>query len=156
MRIKILILSVIFFSLISSCSKETQGCVQNPVSAEKTAMVAFCTTNNITFTEHSSGILYQIITPGTGIRATLDSRIFVYYTGTLLNGTQFDALADPTRSGWQLKGLVEGWQIAIPLIQKGGRIKLVIPSSLAYGCIGQGSIPGNSPLYFDLTLTDIQ
>jgi len=151
----------LFFSLIGllalgSCEKE-KGCVQTSPSDEKAAMAAFCTSNGITYIEHSSGILYQVINAGTNITPTLDSRIFIYYTGKLMNGTTFETLSDPTRTGWQLKSLIEGWQVGLPLIQKGGRIKLVIPSSLAYGCVGAGgSIAPNSPLFFDITLTDVQ
>jgi FKBP-type peptidyl-prolyl cis-trans isomerase len=76
------------------------------------------------------------------------------YTGKLLNNTQFDASANPV--SFLLNGVIKGWQIAIPLIRKGGRIKMVIPSSLAYGCNGSGSIPPNSPLYFEVTLTDVR
>jgi FKBP-type peptidyl-prolyl cis-trans isomerase len=72
----------------------------------------------------------------------------------LLNGTQFDASANPV--SFLLSGVIKGWQIGIPLIKKGGRIKLVIPSSLAYGCKGQNSIGPNSPLYFEVTLTDVR
>jgi FKBP-type peptidyl-prolyl cis-trans isomerase len=155
MKIKFLLTSLIIVLLFNSCSKD-KGCVQNPVSAEKASMVAYCSTNNINYTEHSSGILYEIITPGASIRPTLDSKVFMYYTGKLLDGTTFDYQADPTKTGWQLKNLIEGWQIGLPLIQQGGHIKLVIPSSLAYGCTGSGSIPANSPLFFDITVTLVQ
>jgi FKBP-type peptidyl-prolyl cis-trans isomerase len=70
------------------------------------------------------------------------------YTGTLLNGTQFDA----GTISYPLSQLILGWQIAVPKIGKGGRIKVVIPSSLAYGAQANGGIPANSPLYFDIVL----
>jgi FKBP-type peptidyl-prolyl cis-trans isomerase len=38
------------------------------------------------------------------------------------------------------------------LIGKGGKIKMVIPSSLAYGPNANGSIPANSPLYFEMSI----
>lgn len=156
MKFKSLLFLSVFILLLSACKKD-KACTQNPVSAEKADMIAFCTANSISYTEHSSGFLYQIITPGTGtVTPNLDSRVFMYYKGTLLNGTQFDAQSDPTKTGWYLKNLIEGWQLGVPLIKKGGRIKLIIPSALAYGCTGQGSIPANSPLFFDLTLTDLQ
>ncbi len=138
-----------------SCTKNNEGCTQKSVAEEKSSMISFCTTNNINYTEHASGILYEIINPGSGITPTINSKIFIYYQGTLLNGTQFDAQADPTKTGWYLNSLIEGWQKGLPLISKGGRIKLVIPSSLAYGCTGSGVIPANAPLYFDITLTEV-
>jgi FKBP-type peptidyl-prolyl cis-trans isomerase len=42
-------------------------------------------------------------------------------------------------------------------MQKGGHMKMVVPSSLAYGCTGiPGVIPPNTPLYFDIVLVNVQ
>jgi FKBP-type peptidyl-prolyl cis-trans isomerase len=94
------------------------------------------------------------MSPGLGTQPALTNTVSTVYTGKLLNNTQFDASANPV--SFLLSGVIKGWQIGIPLIKKGGRIKLVIPSSLAYGCNGSGSIPPNSPLYFEVTLTDVR
>jgi FKBP-type peptidyl-prolyl cis-trans isomerase len=94
------------------------------------------------------------MSPGLGAQPTLTNTVSTVYTGKLLNNTQFDASANPV--SFLLSGVIKGWQIAIPLIKKGGRIKMVIPSSLAYGCNGSGSIAPNSPLYFEVTLTDVR
>jgi FKBP-type peptidyl-prolyl cis-trans isomerase FkpA len=139
--------------LFAGCGKTDTECVPATVASEKAAMVAYCTANNITYTEHASGILYEVMSPGLGTQPTIANTIAVVYTGKLLNGNQFDASANPVRLA--LSGVIKGWQIGIPLIKKGGRIKMVIPSSLAYGCSGQGSIAPNSPLYFEVTLTDV-
>jgi FKBP-type peptidyl-prolyl cis-trans isomerase FkpA len=45
--------------------------------------------------------------------------------------------------------------LGLPLIKKGGVIRLIIPSSLAYGCNAAGSIPGDSVLYFEVELVDV-
>lgn len=66
---------------------------------------------------------------------------YITYTGKLLNGTTFDMQPNASQTGWNLYSPIQGWQIAIPLIKKGGEIKMVIPSALAYGCIGSGPIP---------------
>jgi FKBP-type peptidyl-prolyl cis-trans isomerase FkpA len=55
-----------------------------------------------------------------------------------------------------LNTVIEGWQIGMPLIKKGGRIKLIIPSSYGYGCIEKGNIPPNSVLYYDVYLANVQ
>jgi FKBP-type peptidyl-prolyl cis-trans isomerase len=149
----------IFITSLSSCNK-TSSCDQKAVyvndrnAAQNTAMVAFCVAQNITYTTDSSGILYQIITPGGSNRPNLCETISMTYTGTLLNGKQFDA----GTISYPLSQLIVGWQIAVPKIGKGGHIKVVIPSSLAYGSqaipssAGSPGIPANSPLYFDITL----
>jgi FKBP-type peptidyl-prolyl cis-trans isomerase FkpA len=147
--------SIIFF--LAGCIKEDKGCTPVNVTDERPAMVNFCNYNQIAYSEHSSGILYQILSPGTGAVPGNNSRIYITYTGTLLNGTVFDSQNDPSKTGWYLYSLIDGWRTALPLIRKGGSIKIVVPSSLAYGCTGSGStIPPNSPLYFTITLVDVQ
>ncbi|HAD33478.1 MAG TPA: FKBP-type peptidylprolyl isomerase, partial [Chitinophagaceae bacterium] len=51
-----------------------------------------------------------------------------------------------------LDGLIVGWQEGIPLIGAGGKIKLYLPPSLAYGSNANGNIPANSSLIFDIDL----
>ena len=144
---------ILAISTQSSCSKSggcsiTANYTNDNNAAQKTAMVNFCTSNNISYTTHPSGILYQIITPGTATKPNLCETISMTYTGTLLNGTKFDS----GTISYPLSQLIVGWQVAVPLIGKGGHIKVVIPSSLAYGSQSVGSIPANSPLFFDIIL----
>jgi FKBP-type peptidyl-prolyl cis-trans isomerase len=153
MKRNVLLAFVLATFLLSACGKSDSPCVPATVASEKAAMVAFCTANGITYTEHPSGILYEIVAPGLTTQPNLTNTVSVVYTGKLLNGTVFDASANPVRLA--LNAVIQGWQIGIPLIKKGGRIKLVIPSSLSYGCTGQGSISPNSPLYFEVSLTDV-
>jgi FKBP-type peptidyl-prolyl cis-trans isomerase FkpA len=143
---------------LNSCTKTAEsGCTPATVASEKAAMVAFCTANGITYTEHPSGILYQIIAPGTGAQPVSTSTVSAIYTGQLLSGATFDATATPRT--FPLSNVIDGWKIGIPLIKVGGRIRMVIPSALGYSCVGnnQGpvTIPGNSPLYFDVTVTAV-
>lgn len=153
MKRNVLLAFVLASFLFSACGKSDSPCVPATVASEKTAMVAYCTANGINYTEHPSGILYEIMAPGLGTQPALTNTVSTVYTGKLLNGTQFDASANPV--SFLLSGVIQGWQIGIPLIKKGGRIKMVIPSSLSYGCTGSGSIPANSPLYFEVSLTDV-
>ena len=119
-------------------------------------MVAFCTARNISYTEHSSGLLYQIMDPGQGtLTPAASSIVTVQYVGKLMNGTTFDSSSTPFTSG--LSQLIDGWKIGLPLIKKGGKIKLVIPSALGYSCTGYPPIiPGNSPLFFEVSLLDVR
>jgi FKBP-type peptidyl-prolyl cis-trans isomerase len=137
------------------CSKDNSGCTEKTVASEQGAMQAFAATNSITTTAHSSGIQYQIINPGSGAAPTINSRVKVKYTGKFMDGTVFDS--QPTNAiELPLNGVIAGWQIGIPLIQKGGTIKLIIPSSLAYGCAGRSpTIPSYSILYFEVELVDV-
>jgi FKBP-type peptidyl-prolyl cis-trans isomerase FkpA len=130
---------------ISSCSKSS--------ASESDQMISFAKKNSINYTTDASGILYEIITPGNSTHPTVSNTITVTYVGTLMNGTQFDA----GTITYGLSQLIPGWQIAVPKIGVGGEIKVLIPSSLGYGSAGAGSsIPGNSPLYFDIKLTAVK
>jgi FKBP-type peptidyl-prolyl cis-trans isomerase len=157
MRKLIFVLPVLLLASLSCGKTTTSGCTPATVASEQTALVSYCTTNTINYTAHSSGILYEIINPGSGTAPTLTSRIYITYTGKLFNGTVFDSQSNATLTGWTLSSLIDGWKIGLPLIKKGGHIKLVIPSSLAYGCAGSGTtIPTNTPLFFDISLVDVQ
>lgn len=148
----LVILSLIIF-LSSSCNKDT-SCTPKTVASEVATMQNFANTNGMTVLTHSSGMLYQIINPGSGLTPTLTSRVSVRYTGKLMNGTIFDSNTGvPVQ--FLLNQVVAGWQLGLPLIKKGGTIRLIIPSSLAYGCNATGPIPGDSVLYFEIELVDV-
>jgi FKBP-type peptidyl-prolyl cis-trans isomerase FkpA len=72
-------------------------------------------------------------------------------------GVVFDASQD--HGGPQtfpLGQVIAGWSEGIPGMKVGGTRRLLIPASLGYGSQGSGStIPPNSDLVFDITLTKI-
>ena len=154
---KFLGISLVLAALaLNSCNKsDSGGCQPVSVASEKAAMVAYCTASGINYKEDPSGLLYEIILPGADPAPTSTSNVSVVYTGKLFTGVTFDATANPITLS--LASVIDGWKIGIPLIKKGGRIKLIIPSALAYSCTGAGtSIPPNTPLFFDVTLTDVK
>lgn len=152
--LSLLALCSLLWVSFSSCNKE---CKPKPVSAEADALTAFAIANGMTDVQvHSSGIHYQIVDPGTGATANPDSYITITYVGKFLDGEIFDQQSTPNSTAWPLAGLIEGWRIGIPLIKEGGHIRLLVPSALAYGCEGRGVIPGNTPLFFDVSLVDVQ
>jgi FKBP-type peptidyl-prolyl cis-trans isomerase FkpA len=158
MALKKTILFPVLFVIISifpDCSKE-KNCTPVPPSSETAQILAYASLKGMNGTTHSSGVYYEIISQGSGATASANSQIFITYVGKMLNDDVFDEQTSVNTKGWQLSGLIEGWQIGIPLIQKGGRIKLIIPSALAYKCKPYGTLPANSILFFDITLVDIQ
>ena len=127
-----------------SCSKSS--------ASEKEQMTSFAAKNNITYVSDPSGVLYQIITAGNSNKPRLTSTITVTYTGKLMNDKTFDS----GTITYPLNNLIPGWQVALPLIGEGGQIKILIPSTLGYGSRGSGEIPGNAPLYFDVSLSKVK
>jgi FKBP-type peptidyl-prolyl cis-trans isomerase len=105
----------------------------------------------------ASGLQYEVITEGTGIKPTSVDSFVVNYRGTLLNGTEFDASANrgqPLSMGlWQV---IPGWTEGLQLMSVGSKYKFWIPYNLGYGTMGQGQIPGGALLIFDLELLDVK
>lgn len=146
--------SIILF-LSGGCYKDRKPCQPKTVASEDAAMLSYAVANGITATKHGSGMYYQIINPGSGtVTPTNASTVTVKYTGKLINGTIFDQRIT-TPVSFVLGGVIVGWQLCLPLIKKGGSIKLIIPSEYGYGCAGQGPVPGYSILYFEIELIDV-
>jgi FKBP-type peptidyl-prolyl cis-trans isomerase FkpA len=151
---KLLVLALVAMTVATSCGKKEMGCTSVSPQSEEPQITAYASANSIMATKHSSGMYYEILDPGTGAVPTANSTVTATYTGKLLNGYTFDS----GTASFPLSGVIEGWQMGIPLIKKGGKIKLIIPSSYAYGCNGRpsGGIPSNSVLFFDISLVDVK
>jgi FKBP-type peptidyl-prolyl cis-trans isomerase FkpA len=156
-------LTKIFFTffisilILAACKKQkNDSCAPVPPASEASAIAGFCTASGINYTVDSNGIYYQIISSGAGAKPNMNSTITVTYSTNLLNGEVIDTAHFINPVSKPLNQFIEGWQIAIPYIQKGGHIKMVIPSALAYGCVGvENLVPANAPLYYDVFLMDV-
>ncbi len=100
------------------------------------------------------------ITVGTGPEVKSGDTVVVNYKGTLLDGTQFDSSYSrgaPFETKIGVGMVIKGWDIGLLGMKVGGKRKLTIPSSMAYGEQGAGNlIPPNSPLIFELELIAIK
>ncbi len=114
-----------------------------------------------TMTTMDNGLKIQDLKVGTGPEAKAGDTISVNYIGSLENGTVFDASANhggPATFQIGVGQLIKGWDIGIPGMKVGGKRKLVVPPSLGYGSqnIGNGAIPPNSTLVFEVELMAVQ
>ena len=104
-----------------------------------------------------SGLQYEVLTKGSGASPTADDSVTVHYTGTLIDGTIFDSSVErgePATFG--VTQVIAGWTEALQLMSVGDKLRLVIPSDLAYGLRGAGpSIGPNSTLIFEVELLKI-
>ena len=103
----------------------------------------------------SAGIFYKMLREAEGPAVTIDDTLVVNYKGQLLNGFVFDETKDKPAT-FPLKRLIKGWQLGLPFCRQGGKIRLIIPSSLAYSIRNLGEIPPNSPLIFDVEVLEIK
>ncbi len=104
----------------------------------------------------ASGLAYKILKEGKGKKPAPEDTVEVHYHGTLIDGTVFDSSVDRGKTtSFPLNRVIKGWTEGLQLIGKGGKIKLVIPSELAYGERGAGKIPGGATLIFEVELFKI-
>lgn len=156
-KILSIVLGVILLLGNLNCLKNVEPCTPRSPQNEQAAMLAYASTKGINGAFHSSGIYYEIVSSGSGVTPVLTSTITAHYFGRLIsNDTQFDASTPGNPIVLKLNNFIMGWQIGLQLIQKGGIIRMIIPSSLAYGCTGTGPIPADAVLYFEVTLQDVQ
>ena len=101
------------------------------------------------------GVYYTILKEGTGRQVSVSDTVTAYYKGYLLkDGSVFDGTKDKPAI-FPLKRLIMGWQIGVPLCKVGGKIKIIIPSALAYSIRTRGAkIPPNSVLVFEVEVVD--
>lgn len=103
-----------------------------------------------------SGLQYEVVKQGTGATPKTTDTVVCHYKGVLIDGTEFDSSYKRGQPAeFPVNQVIAGWTEALQLMKVGDKWKLYIPSELAYGQRGQGSIPPNSVLIFDIELLDI-
>ncbi|MCC4774580.1 FKBP-type peptidyl-prolyl cis-trans isomerase [Vibrio cyclitrophicus] len=105
-----------------------------------------------------SGLQYLVLEEGTGTEhPTKNSKVTVHYHGTLIDGTVFDSSVERGEPiSFALKQVIKGWQEGLTYMVEGQKVRLFIPSKLAYGKGGSGPIPPSSTLIFDVELIAIK
>ncbi|MCC5024196.1 MAG: FKBP-type peptidyl-prolyl cis-trans isomerase [Candidatus Synoicihabitans palmerolidicus] len=136
---------------------KTQAAAESAVA--KKAGTEFLTANGarpeVTTTE--SGLLYEILTPGTGPKPASNNTVKVHYHGTLIDGTVFDSSVERGEPvEFPVTGVMPGWIEALQLMPTGSKWKLFIPSNLAYGDRATGKIPAGSTLVFEVELLEVK
>jgi len=107
-----------------------------------------------------SGIYYIVNTAGTGT-VIADKEVgtaIINYAGRLLDGTGFDSNSAGTfsTSFSSSTAIISGWKIIIPKFAAGTKLRMIIPSALAYAGNGSGTtIAPNSPLDFDIEIVSV-
>lgn len=94
---------------------------------------------------------------GIGERPTVSDIVTLHYAGTLTDGTEFDSSYTRRQPAtFPLGSLIRAWQVAVPMMAVGDTIEIAVPSSMGYGPMGSGPIPGGATLLFKIELLGIQ
>ncbi|KAK8936748.1 70 kDa peptidyl-prolyl isomerase [Platanthera zijinensis] len=105
----------------------------------------------------TQGLKKKLVKSGDGWETPdVGDEVEVHYTGTLLDGTQFDSSRDrgtPFKFKLGQGQVIKGWDLGIKTMKKGEKAIFTIPSELAYGESGSPpTIPPNATLQFDVEL----
>ncbi|MCC6929668.1 MAG: FKBP-type peptidyl-prolyl cis-trans isomerase [Gemmatimonadaceae bacterium] len=103
------------------------------------------------FTRLTSGVYFLDSLVGTGATLSGTPTVSVLYSGYLPNGTKFDERVG-TPICFALNNLIPGWQVGMQGMKIGGTRRLLIPPEYGYGSAGNGPVPGNANLLFNVTL----
>jgi len=111
----------------------------------------------------NSTALFGDIQVGSGATLGANQKASITYKGWLTNGTLFDQ--SQTNSSGQLAPLnftlganqvIPGMEEGVTGMKVGGSRLIIVPPALGYGAQGQGSIPGNAVLVFQVQLVSVQ
>lgn len=105
-----------------------------------------------------SGLLYEVVSEGTGEAPAANSVVEVHYKGTTTDGKTFDESKSGEPAKFPLQNVIRGWQEGLQLMKVGSKYKFYIPGSLAYGEYGSpdGKIGPNEVLIFDVELVSVE
>lgn len=156
-------------SFLAACGGKGKECFLQAGSTvapanEKNMVTSYLSSNNITNAVelNGCGLYYVIDMAGNNNFPGQCSSIQIKYTGRFQNGTVFDQTQGNNTATFTLGELIEGWKRGLPLIGKGGKIRLYVPPSLGYGAAGYynpgtGSylIPPNSMLIFEVEMINV-
>ena len=105
----------------------------------------------------ASGLIYQQIKAGTGAQPKASDIVKVHYSGTLINGKEFDSsIKRGQPAEFPLGQVMPCWTEGVGKMKVGGKAKLVCPSDIGYGDQGRPPIiPGGATLVFEVELLDV-
>jgi FKBP-type peptidyl-prolyl cis-trans isomerase FklB len=104
-----------------------------------------------------SGLQYEVITEGIGMKPSARNKVTCHYHGTLIDGTVFDSSVKRGQPAtFPLNMVIKGWTEGLQLMPTGSKWRFFIPPHLAYGDRQTGAQIGpNSTLIFEVELLDV-
>lgn len=103
-------------------------------------------------------LVIEDIEEGTGEAVEAGDEVVIHYSGTLTDGTKFDSSYDrgePFQTQIGTGQVIEGWDKGVVGMKAGGKRKLIIPPSMAYGDSDIPGIPPGSTLVFEVELLEV-
>lgn len=126
---------------------------QHLVRNEEQLIVAYVARYQLNVTVTGSGLRYTILKHGNGKKIAPGDKVKLEYSLFLLDGTKcYDSSTDRPLEFTVGKGqVVSGLDESMLLFNEGDQAKIIVPSHLAYGLLGDGEkIPARACLVYHL------
>lgn len=130
----------------------TRGAVAT--SGTEAQFLAYNATQSGVTTTASGVQILQLEAGEASEKPTTEDVVLINYTGSLRDGTVFDASQQPTPM--PVSGVVPGFSEGLQAMSKGGKYRIWIPAEQGYGDASPdpARIPNGSTLIFDVELVD--
>ena len=104
-----------------------------------------------------SGLAYKVINKGSGSTSPEpNNQVTINCIGKFIDGTIFWQTEKDKPIIHSASGFVPGFSEAVQMMVVGDKWEIIVPSELGYGAGGQGPIPPNTPLVFEIELLEIK
>jgi peptidylprolyl isomerase len=167
--------AIFFFAIValfSACKEQeyvspyyqTPEQVEAQKKADEETIRKYFRANNVDTTKvtrTNSGLYHLTTKAGEGDLIKAGQQVTVHYIGKFVNNQTFDnsySRANPIvfTVGVNPLEVIKGWDEGMRLMRAGEEGFLYIPSYLAYGYYGSGSVPPNTVLIFDIKVLSVK
>ena len=172
-KVDSLIAKDIWNKRIEQFQMQQQEAVKNMENSEQEIINSYLKENNITVAPTESGLYIIKNKKGSGKKIEAGNAVSVNYTGFLMDGRVFDTSIESVAKKFNVFNpsrpyepftlnvgqgeVIQGWDEALLTMSVGDKVKLVIPSKLAYGARAMGDmIPAFSTLIFEVEVLEIK
>ncbi len=135
--------------LFSSCKKEYESIE----SIDERKIQEYLSANKLNFIKDPTGFYYRITDPGSAGNLLTNSDSVLYtYDIQNLSGTVYSTTGVNTNDGTYV-GYVNpvSYRSVLTKIKRGGKFSVILPSYLAFGKNGSGSIPSNEVILSNIS-----
>lgn len=125
-------------------------------------ITAYLQQNHLDVKPDADSIFYLQVTKGNGPQVQEGDSLEIKYVGMFLDGTVFDKSDRGVPPGTfriiysKNAGLIQGWIKVLGEMNEGEKVRVLIPSAMAYGVRGAATIQPYTPLIFDIDLLRVK
>lgn len=128
------------------------------IEASKAELAAFIEKENIKEMPVESGIYIIPIEKGKGRCPVKGEKVELDFSASLLNGQVVGSTYDMDEKFTFVLGenfVIPGWEVILPKMHLGERVKAIVPFDMAYGEHQVGSVPAYSNMVYDIKLLKV-